>query len=87
MSTYRVIGQVKQLNENEFDSYTESFTDFVEASNYYNKVFTDVASDMSEIGGEFVITLLRDTEDAQQVEVIRRQVLSTTKHDSDEQNN
>jgi len=87
MSTYRVIGQIKYSNESKFDSYTESFTDLVEASNCYTKVFTDVASDMSEIGGEFVITLLRDSEDAQQVEVIRRQVLSTTKHDSDEQNN
>jgi hypothetical protein len=82
MSTFRVIGQIKYSNENEFDSYTESFTDFVEASNYYNKLFTDVASDMSEIGGEFVITLLKDSADEQQIEVIRRQVLSTTKHDS-----
>ncbi len=87
MSTYRVIGQIKFLGESAFATNTTSFTDFTKASDYYSNVFKDVSSDMSEIGGEFVITLLRDTDDDQQVEVIRRQVLSTTKHDSDAQNN
>lgn len=87
MSTYRVIGQIKYSTDNDFISNEKTFTDFLQASDYYASVFTDVSSDLAVLGGEFVITLVKDSEDESEVEVIRRQVLSTTKHDSDAQNN
>jgi hypothetical protein len=84
MSTYRVIGQIKYSTDNDFISNEKEFTDFLQASDYYANVFTDVSSDLAVLGGEFVITLVKDSAD---VEVVRRQVLSTTKHDYNEQHN
>lgn len=87
MSTYRVIGQIKYSTDKHFTSDETTFIDFLHASDYYRSVFADVSSDLAVLGGEFVITLVKDSEDESEVEVIRRQVLSTTKHDSDAQNN
>ena len=85
--TFRVIGQIKYSTDNDFISNEKEFTDFLQASDYYASVFTDVSSDLAVLGGEFVITLVKDSVDYADVEVIRRQVLSTTKHDANAQHN
>lgn len=79
--TYRVIGQRtiagKFQDDAKWDEHTQEFDSFSEATLYYSQIFSQVAEDICDLGGEFVMTLLADKEDGG-VEVMKRHVVSTT---------
>lgn len=82
--TYRVIGQRTNVNNHndsisttKWDEHTQDFDSYSEATLYYSQIFSQVAEDICDLGGEFVMTLLADKEDGS-VEVMKRHVVSTT---------
>jgi hypothetical protein len=79
--TYRVIGQrtnVGRFEENaKWDEHTQEFDNYSEATLYYSQIFSQVAEDICDLGGDFIFTLVADKEDGS-VEVMKRHVVSTT---------
>lgn len=82
--TYRVMGQrtnvgnhSESISLTKWDEHTQEFDNYSEATLYYSQTFSQVAEDICDLGGEFVMTLLADKEDGT-TEVMKRHVVSTT---------
>jgi hypothetical protein len=76
---YRVKGE-RILNahaDNQLDSHEKEFTSYTDAVDYYISMLSQVVEDMTDLGGDFVCTLLCDKDD-KTVEVMKRHVISTT---------
>ena len=79
---YKVIGERISTSRfdaesNEVDRYTREFDNYTDASDYYTLTFGQVSEDLTDLGGEFVMTLIATNED-NSVEVLKRHVASTT---------
>lgn len=74
---YEVSGYLKLNNTSEsFDEHIEEFTDYNDAIDCYTEVFRDVASDIANIGGEFVLMLTK--REFGSIEMLRRHTINTT---------
>lgn len=74
--TYRVMGQLTPHNST-VDTNSRDFDTYTDATDYYTSVFSQVCADMTDIGGEFVITLMAITDD-DSWDIVKRHVASTT---------
>lgn len=76
---YRVIGEriLSAHEDNNVDRHELGFTSYTDAVDYYVSILSQVAEDMTDLGGEFVCTLVCD-KDEETVEVMKRHVISTT---------
>jgi hypothetical protein len=79
---YKVIGE--RIPTSRFDQTTpevdrnvREFDNYTDASDYYTLTFGQVSEDLTDLGGEFVMTLVATKED-NSVEVLKRHVASTT---------
>lgn len=80
--TYKVIGERISTSRfdhesSDVDRYTREFDNYTDASDYYTLTFGQVSEDITDLGGEFVITLIACKDD-NSVEVLKRHVSSTT---------
>lgn len=73
---YEVSGYLKFNNEESFYERVEKFTDVNHATDYYTEVFGDVARDLTDIGGEFVLMLTERRLD--EVTMLKRHTINTT---------
>ena len=69
-------GYLKFNNEESFSERVEEFTDFNDATDYYTEVFGDVARDITDIGGEFVLMLTERR--LGEVTMLKRHTINTT---------
>jgi hypothetical protein len=76
---YRVIGErISTANDdNQVDRHELEFLIYTDAVDYYVSMMSQVAEDMTDLGGEFVCTLVCDKDD-ETVEVMKRHVITTT---------
>lgn len=74
---YKVIGERTLQNSTEVDRHIREFDNYTDASDYYTLTFGQVSEDLTDLGGEFVITLVATTDD-NSGEVLKRHVASTT---------
>jgi len=73
---YEVTGYLKLNNEEKFDEHVEEFTDYNDAVDCYTEMFSNVAGDISNIGGEFVLMLTQHQYG--EVTMLRRHTIDTT---------
>lgn len=73
---YEVSGYLKFNNEESFSERVEKFTDVNDATDYYTEVFGDVARDLTDIGGEFVLMLTERR--LGEVTMLKRHTINTT---------
>lgn len=73
---YEVTGFLKLSNEDKFDEHVEEFTDYNDAVDCYTEVFSNVAGDICNTGGEFVIMLTKHEHG--EVTMLRRHTIGTT---------
>jgi len=74
---YKVIGERTPQNSTEVDRHVREFNNYTDASDHYTLTFGQVSEDLTDLGGEFVITLVATTDD-DSGEVLKRHVASTT---------
>jgi hypothetical protein len=76
---YRVIGErISTANDdNQVDRHELEFTSYTDAVDYYISMLSQVVEDMTDLGGDFVCTLVCDKHD-ETVEVMKRHVITTT---------
>ena len=78
---YRVIGELvpqnRQLDGRDLDRHISEFDNYTDASDYYSLTFQQMAHDITDIGGEFIITLMAITDD-NTGQVLKRHLASTT---------
>lgn len=77
---YEVIGQfspnIELTIETEPYRFDKEFETHTDALNYYSTTLSDMAENISDIGGEFVITLIGSSTGEERI--LKRHVLSTT---------
>jgi len=77
---YKVIGQftpnIELVNETEPHRFDKEYDLYSDAMEYYCLIISEMASNIADIGGEFVTTMIGDAGDGEQV--IKRHVVSTT---------
>ena len=77
---YKVIGQfspnIELVNETEPHRFDKEFELHTNALSYYSTTLADMAENISDIGGEFVITLVGESNGEERI--LKRHVLSTT---------
>ena len=77
---YKVIGQfspnIELTNVTEPHRFDKEFDLHTEALDYYSTTLADIAENISDIGGEFVITLIGESDGEERI--LKRHVLSTT---------
>jgi hypothetical protein len=76
---YRVIGEriMNAHDDNQVDRHELEFASYTDAVDYYISTISKVAEDMTDLGGDFVCTLVCDKDD-ETIEVMKRHVISTT---------
>jgi hypothetical protein len=76
---YRVIGEriMNAHDDNQVDRHESEFTSYTDAVDYYISTVSQVVEDMTDLGGDFVCTLVCDKDD-ETIEVMKRHVISTT---------
>ena len=76
---YRVIGEriLNAHNDNQVDRHELEFSIYTDAVDHYISMVSQVVEDMTDLGGDFVCTLLCDKDD-ETTEVVKRHVISTT---------
>ena len=73
---YTVTGYLKFNDDTSFDQHEQQFSDYNKAVDCYTQVFGDVAKDISQIGGEFVLMLTKEI--AGVPEIVKRHTINTT---------
>jgi hypothetical protein len=77
---YKVIGQftpnIELTNVTEPHRFDKEFELHTNALDYYTTTLSDIAENISDIGGEFVITLVGSATGEERI--LKRHVLSTT---------
>lgn len=77
---YRVIGErilTAAHDDNQVDRHELEFASYTDSIDYYISMLSQVVEDMTDLGGDFVCTLVCDKDD-ETTEVIKRHVVSTT---------
>lgn len=72
---YYVTGQ--RNVQGKWEEHTQEFETYSEAALYYSQIFSQVAEDICDLGGELVFTLVAQTDDGSN-EVMKRHTVSTT---------
>jgi hypothetical protein len=77
---YKVIGQfspnIELVNETEPHRYDKEFNLHTDALDYYTSTLSEMSETISDIGGEFVVTLVGESDGEERI--LKRHVLSTT---------
>lgn len=78
--TYKVIGQftpdIELTISAETHRYNKDFDTYSDAMDFYANILSEMASNISDIGGDFVITLMGGLAD--DLEIIKRHAITTT---------
>ena len=76
---YRVIGEriLNAHKDSQADKHELEFLSYTNAVDYYISMLSQVVEDMTDLGGDFVCTLVCDKDD-ETTEVVKRHVISTT---------
>jgi len=72
---YKVIGQ--RNIEGNWEDHTQEFDNYSEATLYYSQIFSQVAEDICDLGGELVFTLIGQDDDGTE-SIMKRHTVSTT---------
>jgi hypothetical protein len=77
---YKVIGQflpnIELVNYTEPHRYDKEFDLHTDALDYYTSTLSEMSETISDIGGEFVVTLVGESDGEERI--LKRHVLSTT---------
>ena len=77
---YKVIGQfspnIELTNYTEPNRFDKAFDKHTDAMDYYTTLLADMSETISDIGGDFVITLTGESNGEERI--LKRHVLSTT---------
>ena len=72
---YKVIGQ--RNIEGNWEDHTQEFDNYSDATLYYSQIFSQVAEDICDLGGELVFTLIGEDEHGTG-SIMKRHTVSTT---------
>jgi hypothetical protein len=77
---YKVIGQfspnIELVNYTEPHRYDKEFDLHTDALDYYTSTLSEMSETISDIGGEFIVTLVGESDGEERI--LKRHVLSTT---------
>lgn len=74
---YEIKGQIKYSSDTDFTTHSTYYADYNEALDNYVSAYSGVASDIAQLGGEFVISLIQWNDDNTFV-MLKRHTLNTT---------
>lgn len=72
---YYVTGQ--RNVQGKWEEHRQDFDTYSEAALYYSQIFSQVAEDICDLGGELVFTLVAMKDDGG-IEIMKRHIVSTT---------
>ncbi len=74
---FEIKGHVRYDYQSDYSTHSTHYTDYNDAVDSYISIYSGVASDIAQLGGDFVISLIQWNEDDTFV-MLKRHTLNTT---------
>jgi hypothetical protein len=74
---YEIKGHIRHDYESDYATHSTEYTDYNDAVNHYISIYSGVAADIAQTGGDFVISLIQWNDDNTLV-ILKRHTLNTT---------
>jgi hypothetical protein len=74
---YEIKGHIRHDYESDYTTHSTEYADYNDALDNYISIYSGVASDIAQLGGDFVISLIQWNDDNTFV-MLKRHTLNTT---------